>query len=138
MNEQQLEQEIQSKGLDAPRLTPQHIDEQIVAAYYHRVPDTTVTVCVLTLRNGFNTVGHSACVSPRNFDEAIGKKLAFDNARNKIWELEGYNLRDYLTSNAMETQAKFDAAVDRRDMPSGARVPDDMPLETSEKEARGF
>lgn len=100
MNEEQkLEQEIQDKGLNAPRLTPQHIDEQIVHVAYHVFPGTTVTVCCMTLRNGYNTVGHSACVSPQNFDEKIGRDIAYRNAREKIWELEGYSLRDWLTAN---------------------------------------
>lgn len=96
MNEQELEQEIKTKGLTAPRITPEHIDAQIVSESYYVFPDTTVTVCCLTLVNGFNTVGESACASLENFDEAIGRKLARDNARNKIWALEGYLLRDQL------------------------------------------
>jgi hypothetical protein len=99
-----LEQEIQSKGLNAPRLTPEHIDEQIVHAAHYQFPGTTVTVCCLTLRNGYNTVGESACVSPNNFDAEIGKKVAYANAREKIWALEAYLLRDFLHSNRAEFQ----------------------------------
>ena len=33
-NEQSIEQEIQSKGLNAPRLTPEDIDKAIVDQYY--------------------------------------------------------------------------------------------------------
>ena len=111
-----LEQEIQSKGLNAPRLTPEHIDEQIVHAAYHRFPGTTVTVCCLTLRNGYNTVGESACVSASNFDADIGKKVAYANAREKIWVLEGYLLRDFLHANRAEFQAlaKGTSAADIR------------------------
>lgn len=95
-DEAETEAEIQRKGLNAPRLTPQHIDDTIVAEVYHVFPGTTLTVCVLTLRNGFHTTGESAAASPENFDEAIGRKIARDNARNKIWALEGYLLRDKL------------------------------------------
>jgi len=94
-----IEQEIQRKGLTAPRITPQHIEEQIVHSAYHQFPGTTVTVCCLTLRNGYNTVGESACVSPENFDAEIGRKVAYENAKQKIWALEGYLLRDFLHSN---------------------------------------
>jgi hypothetical protein len=41
-------------------------------------------------------IGESAAASPENFDEAIGKRIARDNARNRIWALEGYKLRDQL------------------------------------------
>lgn len=94
-----IEQEIQQKGLNAPRITPQHIEEQIVASQYYQFPGTTVTVCCLTLRNGYNTVGESACVSPQNFDAEIGRKVAYENAKQKIWVLEGYLLRDFLHAN---------------------------------------
>jgi hypothetical protein len=99
-DEQAIEQEIQAKGLNAPRLTPAHIDEQIVGEDYHVFPGTTLTICALTLRNGFHVVGESAAASPANFDVEIGRKIARDNARNKIWALEGYVLRSQLAAAA--------------------------------------
>lgn len=97
MNEQQVEQTIQDKGLNAPRLTPKHIDGVMVAGSYHVFPGTTTTVCCLTLKNGFTVVGESACASPENFDEELGRKIAYKNAREKIWQLEGYLLRENLS-----------------------------------------
>lgn len=97
--EQQIEQEIQSKGLNAPRLTPELIDSVIVHAAYHVFPGTTLTVCCLTLRNSFTVTGESAAASPENFDEAIGRKIAFQNARQKVWALEGYLLRESTYQN---------------------------------------
>ncbi len=95
-NEQAIEAEIQAKGLNAPRLTPDHIDSIIAASDYHVFPGTTLTVCCLTLRNGFTVTGESAAASPSNFDEEIGRKIALENARNKIWALEGYLLKNNL------------------------------------------
>lgn len=96
-SESQIENEIQSKGLNAPRLTPSDIDAAIVSEQYHVFPGTTLTVCCLTLRNGFNVTGESAAASPENFDENIGRKIAFTNARDKIWALEGYLLKQKLS-----------------------------------------
>lgn len=96
LDEKQLEQEIQDKGLDAPRLTPTQIDDVIVDEAYYVFPNTTVTICLLTLRNGFCVTGESACASLENFDIDIGKKIARDTARNKIWQLEGYLLKQKL------------------------------------------
>lgn len=96
-NEAAIEAEIQAKGLNAPRLTPGHIDGKIAAEAYHVFPGTTLTVCALTLCNGFIVTGESAAASPTNFDEAIGRKIARDNARQKIWALEGYLLRERLS-----------------------------------------
>lgn len=94
MNDQQIEQEIQAKGLTAPRVTPQRIEEVQVAAQYHVFPGTTLTVCCLHLKNGFTVTGESACASSENFDEELGRKIALKNAQDKIWALEGYALRD--------------------------------------------
>jgi hypothetical protein len=114
-SEQQIEQEIQDKGLNAPRLTPEHIDSIIESQHYFTAADGaanadnsydplvgtpsvlyTLTFCVLVLKNGFTVTGESACASPENFDAEIGRKIAYDNARNKIWALEGYLLKERL------------------------------------------
>jgi hypothetical protein len=97
-NEQQIESEIQAKGKTAPRLTPDNIDAAIVSEQYHVFHGTTLTVCAMTLRNGFIVTGESAAASPENFDQAIGRKIARENARNKIWAFEGYLLREKLSA----------------------------------------
>jgi hypothetical protein len=98
MSERSIEQEIQAKGLNAPRLTPADIDAAIVKADYYVFPGTTLTVCCLTLKNGFNVTGESAAASPENFNEEIGQKIACENARQKVWALEGYLLKDKLAN----------------------------------------
>ena len=97
-DEAQIEAEIQRKGLNAPRLNPQMIDDAIASEQYHVFPGTTMTVCALTLRNGYIVTGESAAASPENFDKEIGRKIARDSARNKIWALEGYLLREKLAA----------------------------------------
>lgn len=96
MSEQNIEKEIQEKGLNAPRLTPTDIDRVVASEDYYVFPNTTLTVCCLTLKNGFNVTGTSAAASKENFDKEIGMKIAFQNAREKIWELEGYLLKQKL------------------------------------------
>ncbi len=96
MTESETEAEITAKGLNAPRITPDMIDACIVSEDFYRFPGTTLTVCALTLANGYQVVGESACASPENFDAEIGRKIARENARNKIWALEGYRLRSEL------------------------------------------
>lgn len=97
-NETEVEAEIQRKGLTAPRITPDDIDATIATEAYHVFPGTTLTVCALTLVNGYQVVGESACASPENFNAELGRKIARDNARNKIWGLEGYRLRSALAA----------------------------------------
>lgn len=93
MSEQEIESEIQGKGLTAPRLTPADIDAVIVGEAYTVMPSGKAMVCELTLRSGFTVRGESACVSKENFNEEIGRKIARENARDKIWLLEGYRLQ---------------------------------------------
>lgn len=79
----------------APSVTEDRINEVIASVDYFKLTDT-LTVCVLKLVNGFSVTGESACVSPENYNEETGRDKAFANARDKIWELEGYLLKQWL------------------------------------------
>lgn len=96
MSEEIIEQQIQEKGLNAPRLTPEHINKKIVSEDYYVFPGTTLTICRLGLENGFSVTGESAAASLENFDEQIGRDIAKENARHKVWMLEGYLLKQRL------------------------------------------
>ena len=118
-DDQGIEQEIQAKGLTAPRITPADIQDVIVSCYFFTAEDgvtgeeiankrpcavyerslSLLTFCVLVLRNGFTVTGESACASPENFDADIGKKIACENAVQKLWPLLGYELKSKLTSS---------------------------------------
>lgn len=87
----------------APRITPSDIDDSIKDTAFYVFPDTLLTICCLTLQNGFNITGESACASPANFNKQIGEKVAYDNARQKIWVLLGYALKDKLYAQSNET-----------------------------------
>lgn len=95
MSEASVEKEIVEKGLNAPRLTPAMIEAAIVAEGYY-VFNGKHTACCLTLANGFTVLGESSVVSRENFDAELGRKIARDNAKSKIWPLEGYRLRQQL------------------------------------------
>ena len=95
-DEQEIEKEIQEKGLNEPRLNPDLIDSVIVDEDYHVFKNGRTTVCCLTLMNGFAVIGESSCVSAENFDAEIGRQIARGNAREKVWELEGYLLKEKL------------------------------------------
>lgn len=97
-NEAAIEAEIVAKGKTARRVTPDRINEVIASEAFYVFPGTTLTICALTLVNGFIVTGESAAASAANFDPEIGQKIARDNARGKIWALEGYLLRDQLAA----------------------------------------
>lgn len=110
-----IEQQIQAKGLTAPRITPADVEANIIhetfftaeQGYQRANEDEGIpagsystlgllTFCVLVLRNGFTVTGESACASPENFDAEIGRNIARQNAVQKIWPLMGYELRTKL------------------------------------------
>lgn len=112
-----LEQEIQNKGANvAPRITPSRIEDCIASVHFFTAadgvngakrPDAVIgddslqslellTICVLVLKNGFTVVGKSACASPENFNADIGKDVAWRDAKEQIWPLEGYLLKQNL------------------------------------------
>jgi hypothetical protein len=102
LSAEDIEAEITRKGLIAPRITPDDIEHAIKAVDYHVFPSSTLTVCCITLVNGFNVTGESACASPENFDAELGRRIAFQNAKQKIWALEGYRLRSELAAGRAE------------------------------------
>lgn len=77
-------------------VTEQGIRSRIVDEKYFVIEGTTVTICHLTLENGFSVRGESACVDPLNFDKKKGEMYAFDAAFDKLWQLEGYLLCERL------------------------------------------
>jgi len=99
MNDAAIENEIQEKGLTAPRVTPDDIDnaiDDVAAIQYHQFPGTTVTVACVPLKNGYTVVGKSACASLENFDVELGRKIAVNDAKQQLWPLLGYALREEL------------------------------------------
>ena len=100
MNEAELEQQIQDKGLTAPRVTPGDLDAAIdsVDVVKHITPSGSVLRwAVLNLKNGFAVTGKpSAAVSAANDNEEIGRQVAIDNARNDLWAFLGYQLKEQL------------------------------------------
>ena len=82
-------------GNTAPRVTPSDIDATIRGEEFHRLT-AVLTICVLTLQNGFTVTGESACASPENYNQEVGERIAKDNAKEKIWMLEGYLLKQRL------------------------------------------
>lgn len=75
------------------RITISDIHSAVLKAQYHVFPGTTLTVCCLTLKNGYTVTGEAACVNPANFDPVVGQKYSMEDALKKIWVLEGYLLK---------------------------------------------
>ena len=97
--EKKMSNKCFSEGCEKPtKVTKEQIQSILGNSQYqvfHRIFDKQCIV-VAKLPNGFTIVGESACVDPANYDEKIGFDLAVERIKNKIWELEGYNLQNHL------------------------------------------
>ena len=129
--EENERQALERPGADKfPRVTPADLQANIVSEHYFTAgqaafkhapgeegpfgepgrdtsPLDLLTFCVLTLRNGFTVTGESACASPENFDAEIGRKIARQNAEQKIWPLMGYHLKQTLHEKATAPVSDF-------------------------------
>jgi len=100
MNDAELEQKIIEKGLTAPRVTLDALNDKIVdveIVKHITKGGGILRWAVLTMRNGFAVTGKpSAAVSAENDNAEIGEEIAIENAKNEVWALEGYLLKDKL------------------------------------------
>ncbi len=101
MTQKEFDTIVKDRGLDAARIVPQDIEDSIAEIVYWLVPNTTCTVCAVTMRNGFVLIGKSAAASEANFDTEIGERLALDDAKQQMWPLLGYALRNQLSGNVI-------------------------------------
>lgn len=76
------------------RVTLDMLEKRVVRQDFFHPLQTTLTMCVLVLDNGFTVIGESACVNPAIYDQVIGRKLAREQAIEKLWQLEGYLLAE--------------------------------------------
>ena len=56
-----------------------------------------MTICIIVLKNGYALQGMSAPADPENFNEQLGQEYAYEDAMKKLWPLEAYVMRDYIT-----------------------------------------
>ena len=124
MTDSTIQNKIEAAGPNAPRVTPADIEAEIVSEHFFTALDgmigayhshggvyqgaipsnrsytalSLLTFCVLILKNGFSVTGESACVSPENFNAAVGRQFARQNAVSKVWPLLGFRLSDKLAN----------------------------------------
>lgn len=86
---------------NGPRVTIEDLKSKVVDTMYYVFDSTCLTVCVLTLENGFVVTGESSCASPENFNKALGEEISYNNAVARIWPLEGYLLKERLYQQSL-------------------------------------
>lgn len=101
VSEQELKDHQRECG--GKRVTLEGLKANIKGEQIFVVPGSMLTICVLTLQNGFTVTGESACADPAMFNAEIGERIARDNAEKKIWPLMGYSLRQEIYEAELAT-----------------------------------
>lgn len=91
ITDEQLRAALQA--LPHEHVTPADIERRIAQVDYIRL-GATITVCHMTLDNGFSVRGESGCVDPRNYNRVVGEKLARERAVAKLFPLFGFLLAE--------------------------------------------
>jgi len=92
------------------------LEANIKSRQFIIVPGSMLTICVLTLQNGFNVTGESACADPTMFNKEIGERISEDNAKKKIWPLMGYALKQELYLAGEGTTFQDRVRMEMRDL----------------------
>jgi len=87
----------------APKVTKDGITAKIKDVKY--IHEDLLTICIITMQNGFMVNGQSAPASPDNYDQEVGMTYAYENAFKQLWVLEGYLLKDQLSTAPRSSQA---------------------------------
>ena len=83
------EEQIQAAAV-APRVNSDSIAKEIATVEYAYVG--LMTLCVLTLHNGFKIVGKSACASAANYNREFGEQFAYRDADRQIGQFLGFRI----------------------------------------------
>ena len=83
---------------DKNRVTESLIDQTIFEIKFHTFENTTTTICCLTLKNGFEVVGYSSPLNPKNYNKPLAEKIALEHAKKKIYGLEAYLLKQEISN----------------------------------------
>lgn len=75
-------------------VTNEVIQSNILTIQYHAFVGTTVTVCCITLKNGFTVLGEAACVDHDDFDKELGESIALEDAINNVWKFLGFRMKE--------------------------------------------
>lgn len=106
-------EELSARGATAPRVSLADMNAAIASEHYVTLgevflgsephpahPLDLMTLCAITLQNGFVVLGKSAPASPENFDAEKGRTFSREDAIRQLWPLMGFALRDRLHREA--------------------------------------
>jgi hypothetical protein len=78
---------------NANKLSVEYLESRIKTVEYMQVRDRMI-MCFITMVNGYEVTGEAYVADPANHVEEKGRRVAYNNAFDKLWSLEGYLLKE--------------------------------------------
>ncbi len=75
-----------------PSISQEMVDNFILETWTQTAGEKTTIVRAM-LRNGFELVEASSCVSPENYDEKLGREICMKKIKDRVWHLLGFLLQ---------------------------------------------
>ena len=88
---------------NAPSVSQEMVDQFITETWTKTEGDRT-TIVRARLRNGFEIVESSSCVSPENYDEDLGEQICMEKIKDKVWMLLGFLLQTAVSLSNWEAK----------------------------------
>lgn len=92
------------------RITRADIEAKIDDVAYQVLDGGRMTICLLTLKSGFQVLGQASCQVVEDFVLEKGTKLAYEKAIGQIWELEAY-LQTHLRSQYAQKMTELNSLL---------------------------
>ena len=77
---------------EMPSISQDMVDRFILETWTQTAGEKTTIVRAM-LRNGFEIVEASSCVSKENYDEEMGRNICMEKIKDKVWMLLGFLLQ---------------------------------------------
>lgn len=117
-SDKEMCKDFEDSGAVFPKVTPERIEELMKQVRYipSLVEGTTTTLVVSVLPIGLTdftlATTTMACVDKRNFNAELGVKYCIEKCeketRNKLWELEGYTLAQFIQAGHYKSDNQKD------------------------------
>jgi Phage protein (N4 Gp49/phage Sf6 gene 66) family len=80
---------IEKRFFNAGKLARYH-DSDVGRPMIGSHPLDVMTICILTMKNGFSVIGKSSPLSPENFNEDVGRKFSYEDCVRQLWPLYAF------------------------------------------------
>lgn len=77
-----------------------YTESKIIARDY--IPHGLLTLCVITLDNGYKVVGESSCINPSDYNYHLGCSLSYNDGLKNAMTILGYEFKTMVLSGEIK------------------------------------